>query len=98
MTETRNEQGLFLNPEAASVLVSRHGTQKLVAFLVKTSYLFITDMKADPTTLKTQSPGTVVKKTISMPTSVFKKGARNAAKKARTFSNYVATLIDADRP
>lgn len=45
-----------------------------------------------------QPTGAVVKKTISMPAKVFKSGEKAAKKQARTFSNYVATLIAADNP
>lgn len=58
-------------------------------------------MKADPKTPKSRNPaenGSVVKKTISMPEAVFKKGEKAASRQSRTFSNYVATLISADRP
>lgn len=98
MTNRGMRARVFYNPKPAWMLGRSPFGKKDVAFLVKSSYLFITDMKADPTAPKPQTNGTVVKKTISMPTSVFKKGARNAAKKARSFSNYIATLIDADRP
>lgn len=51
-----------------------------------------------------KSPATVaaeeadyVRRSVSLPKLIFKKGERIAKQRSRTFSNYVKTLIDADK-